>query len=225
MTVEREIFAQRVDNQVTESENRVYRAMRPLIEDIIRRIDQLVQQGREIDDRDLERVFAPLNDELRSVLGTEMFVTQPELRSLAASWADVVALTPILMPADLLKRASMDDRSMWEWFERASPSPWMRSLMDAAKKAIDDGWTRHREALRGTVENTVATATETGLLSNANQSLMANWTAREFIWHTRADELVCPICAPKQGTVYSGASNGPPSAAHPRCRCVGVAVR
>lgn len=36
-------------------------------------------------------------------------------------------------------------------------------------------------------------------------------------WQTAADEVVCPICGPRHGQVYSWGDEQPP--AHPRCRC------
>lgn len=225
INLERELFALQVDSLLIKSEDRILRKLRPLIAAAIYGIERMVTAGQVVTAADIERVLIPLNDALAAALAEEMEGNQPELRNLAASWADVTPLAPLQSGSTLMRQAEMDGKSMAAWFKRASPSPWMSSLIATVTKAVDQGWERHREATTQALTRAVTTAAETGLFSNANQGLMANWTARELVWHTRQDELVCPICAPKQGTVYSGASNGPPSASHPRCRCVGVAAR
>ena len=111
----------------------------------------------------------------------------------------------------------MDGTSMADWFKRRSPSKWMQGLMDEARKGIDAGWERQRNVVGQITKRIAAIALETGLWSHANRTMVNNWTAREFRHVTRQDEKVCNICGPRDGKVFSGASNGPPL--HPRCRC------
>ena len=145
------------------------------------------------------------------------------MAALAARWAPTQRTSP-QGAAYWLERAEMDGRSMAAWFKRASPSPWMQGVMRELRKGIEAGWARHRAATATSVQRLVQIAAETATWSAANQQMAAAWTATELVWVTRRDEKVCPVCGPRDGRRYSGASNGPP--AHPRCRCVGLpAVR
>lgn len=66
--------------------------------------------------------------------------------------------------------------------------------MDEIQKGIEAGWDRHRLAMEQTSKRLAATLIETGLWSHANQTMMRNWTAREFRHVTRQDEW-CVIAA------------------------------
>ena len=116
----------------------------------------------------------------------------------------------------------MEDDSIDSWTRSQSPSNWMQGLMDEIQKGIEAGWDRHRTVIEQTSKRLAATLIETGLWSHAGQTMIRNWTAREFRHVTRLDELVCDQCGPLNGNIFSGASNGPP--VHPRCRCVAVPV-
>lgn len=221
--LERELFALQVDRFLTPLETAVLSQLRPAIDDLLERVDALVARGAPITDADLERITAPLNDALARALERSMEEAQPGLRQLAGLWSEVVIPAPLATGATLMRQAEMDGTSMAAWFQRFSPSRWMVGVMAEIRRGIDAGWERHRQATQQGVQRLVTTAVESGTWSNGNSRLFANWTSKELIWHTREDELVCPICAPRQGERFSGASNGPP--AHPRCRCVGMPVQ
>ena len=214
-----EIFGAALDALLTPSETRTKQRLAPYITTALERIDALVERGELITDAELEDALSELNDAARSVLGEELESLQPALLSLAARCGDVGPATPLPGPV-ILDQAEMDGTTITTWLERHSPSQWMRGLMDAVRQGIDDGWTRHRAATSTTLERLTATLVETSTWSAANQRLTTAWTATEHRWITREDEKVCSICAPLDGTIFSGASNGPP--AHPRCRCVAL---
>ena len=190
---------------------------------MLERVDELVATGEPITDKQLEKAAAPLNDVLSTELGQAMVETQAALREVAARQGDVVPVAPFFTAGTLMRQAEMDGTPMSEWFKRRSPSKWMQGLIREVQKGIEAGWDRHRSATEQMSRRLAATAIETGLWSHSANTLISNWTAREFRHVTRQDELVCEICGPRDGQIFSGASNGPPL--HPRCRCIAVPVR
>ena len=96
----------------------------------------------------------------------------------------------------------------------------MQGAIREVQKDIEAGWERHRSATEQAMRRLAATAIKTGLWSHTANTLINNWTAKEFRHITRQDEMVCELCRPKHNQIFSGASNGPP--VHPRCRCIAV---
>ena len=189
---------------------------------MLERVDELVATGEPITEKQLERVAAPLNELLATELGGAMVDTQSALREVAAERGEVVPVAPFFTPGTLLRQAEMDGTTMAKWFERKSPSKWMQGMISEIQKGIEAGWDRHRSTTEQTSRRLAATAIETGLWSHSGNTLLNNWTAKEFRHVTRQDEKVCETCGPRDGQIFSGASNGPPL--HPRCRCIAVPV-
>ena len=220
--LEDELFGMRIDHLLGSFEYAVQVKANAAVELMLERIDAMVATGNVITDADLERATGPVNDLLKTEIGQAMVDTQAALRDLAAERGGVTAVAPFFTAGTLLRQAEMDDVLMAEWFERRSPSKWMKGLMAEVRKGIEAGWDRHRSVTGQTSKRIAAIAIETGLWSHANRTMVANWTAREFRHVTRQDELVCDRCGPLNGNIFSGASNGPP--VHPRCRCIAVPV-
>ena len=89
----------------------------------------------------------------------------------------------------------------------------LRNVIEVASKKI-------ARATEQASRRLAATAIESGLWSHSTATMLNNWTAKEFRHVTRQDEKVCEICGPRDGVIFSGASNGPPL--HPRCRCIAI---
>ena len=185
---------------------------------MLERVDALEATGEPVTAKQLERATAVVNEVLSTELGGAMVDTQAALREVAAEQGEVVAVAPFFTDGTLMRQAEMDGTTMAEWFKRESPSKWMEGLIREVQKGIEAGWDRHRSATEQASRRLAATAIETGLWSHSTTMLINNWTAKEFVHITRRDELVCEICGPRDGQIFSGASNGPPL--HPRCRCV-----
>ena len=56
----------------------------------------------------------------------------------------------------------------------------MQGFICEIQKGIEAGWDRHRSATEQTSRRLAATAIETVLWSDAAQTLISNWKAREF---------------------------------------------
>jgi len=146
---------------------------------------------------------------------------QAALHEVAAEQGEVVPIVPFSTSGTWMRQAEMDGTTMTEWlFKRESPSKWMEGVIREVQKGIEAGWERHRSATAQATRRLAATAIETGLWSHTANTLINNWTAKEFRHITRQDEMVCELCRPKHNQIFSGASNGPP--VHPRCRCIAV---
>ena len=208
-----------MDDLLTPYERSIENQLQPFIDQLLRRVDELTAAGSEITDAVLEELTAPLNDAAARVIPAELNALQPAVADKAERWGSTTPKN--FLPGELLMQlATMDGVELATWFERKSPSKWMGGVMRAVRRGIDQGWTRHRDKAGISIQALVDTAAESGVWFAANQQLLRTWTAKEFTWQTRQDELVCPICRPLDQTVFSGVSNGPPS--HPRCRCVAL---
>lgn len=217
---EDEIYALKVEFVMNSFEYAIQAKANAAIGLMLERVDELVASGQPVTSKQLERATAQLNEVLATELGGAMVDTQAALREVAAEQGQVVATAPYFTAGTLMRQAEMDGTSMAEWFKRESPSKWMEGLIREVQKGIEAGWDRHRAATEQASRRLAATAIETGLWSHSTNTMINNWTAREFRHVTRQDEKVCEICGPRDGVIFSGASNGPPL--HPRCRCIAV---
>ena len=217
--VQGEMFGREMDGLLDDYSESIQSQLQPFIELILSRVDELVANGADITDEQLEEITAGLNDAAARVIGSELNAMQPAIADQAERWGATAAKEFLPGPL-LLELAEMDGTSLAKWFQRRSPSKWMGAVMRAVRKGIDDGWDPHRAVTGQSIEALVVTVAESSVWSAANGQMIRTWTARELIWQTRQDELVCEICRPLDQTRFSGASNGPPS--HPRCRCVAL---
>ena len=217
---EAEIYALKIEYILNAFEYDLQAKANAAIGMMLERVDELVVTGEPITEKQLERATAQLNEVISTELGGAMVDTQAALREVAAEQGEVVPVAPFFTAGTLMRQAEMDGTTMAEWFKRESPSKWMEGLIREVQKGIEAGWDRHRSATEQASRRLAATAIETGLWSHSTTTLINNWTAREFRHVTRQDEKVCEICGPRDGVIFSGASNGPPL--HPRCRCIAI---
>ena len=220
---EDEIYALKIEYILNEFEHSLQARVNAAIGMMLERVDELVAGGAPITEKQLEQATSQLNEVIATELGGAMVETQAALRDVAAEQGEVVAIAPFFTAGTLMRQAEMDGTPMSQWFERQSPSKWMQGLIREVQKGIEAGWDRHRSATEQATRRLAATAIETGLWSHTSNTLINNWTATEFRHVTRNDEKVCEICGPRDGAIFSGASNGPPL--HPRCRCIAVPVQ
>lgn len=215
-----QIFGSVLDALLTPVERSIQDQCAPFITSLFERLDTLAVQGDPTDE-ELDEATTPLNNQLAYVMATELDLLQESVNNLATQYGDTQAV-PLLPGQILLSMAEMAGEPMDKWFQKASMSKWQESIVKSIRNGFAQGWENHRVATQTAIERAVQTAAETGVWSAANSLTARAWVATEFRWITRGDNVVCPVCAPKNNTIYSGVSNGPPMAAHPRCRCVGV---
>ena len=84
-------------------------------------------------------------------------------------------------------------------------------------KGIEAGWERHRSA---TEQASRRLAAHRNRFVEPCRHADSKLDRKGFRHVTRRDELVCELCGPRDGQIFSGASNGPP--VHPRCLSVAV---
>lgn len=100
-----------------------------------------------------------------------------------------------------------------------------RAMQESVARWVDNGepltsLVRDLEPLFGRKRAEMIAQTETtrAYQMGAEASYRESGVVDEMEWQTAADELVCPVCGPKQGQRMAlGSSDVPP--AHPRCRC------
>ena len=217
---ENEIYALKIEYILGAFEYDLQAKANAAIGMMLERVDELVATGNPITEKQLERATAQLNEVLATEMGGAMVDTQAALREVAAEQGEVVPVAPYFTAGTLMRQAEMDGTTMAEWFKRESPSKWMQGLIREVQKGIEAGWDRHRSATEQASRRLAATAIETGLWSHSTATMLNNWTATQFRHVTRQDEKVCETCGPRDGVIFSGASNGPPL--HPRCRCIAI---
>jgi len=101
-------------------------------------------------------------------------------------------------------------------------------LQTAISEYFRQGWTRqelidHLEPFFGPVRAEMIAVTEITRAASASDTVIAEELAKSGIemveiWETLNDELVCPICGPRDGKERGDGWEEPPPA-HPRCRC------
>ena len=116
---------------------------------------------------------------------------------------------------------------------------WLSKITDTSRKAVEKAvtdWLQSNESfdsLTTVLENTfskvrsarIATTEVTRLRANANQMTWEeSGVVDKFRWSTANDDLVCPICAPREGKTFPLSEMGNMLPAHVNCRCTGLPV-
>ena len=216
-----EVFANEFDALIGGYELRAIQELRPLVIQLLSDIDVLVEVGEPITDDQLERLTGPLNERTKDVLSIALETMQVEMRTIAGSRGELTAVAPMRTGSALLVRTNVDGVSAAQYFQRRSPSAFMRSMMDAARRGIEAGWTRSRDAVATAVQRIVGNAVEGVLISGGFFEVTENWKTDRYRWITKLDEKVCPQCGPKHGTIFVGIENGPRYVTHYwGCRCI-----
>ena len=117
--------------------------------------------------------------------------------------------TPMLSPQQWLEEIKMSGTSLAKWFERRSPSRWMRDVMRATPQEL-----RH----------TVSTAIDQALWYAAHrQELFSRDRTSAYRWITRPElsaSGTCNVCAPRDGRVEKRIKDfSLQLPAHPHCHC------
>jgi SPP1 gp7 family putative phage head morphogenesis protein len=203
----------------------------------------------------LETALIPLNDTLASLLSLELHRFTTRARELAAQFAGITPADPVPLPAEVMARTRFLGRTLAAYFERHSPSQFMREILRLAdrtvEKAILDGTptpdllplvlpeaTRKGRRIpivrRGSIAYT-ALARINALITtsiwnvySAESRQIWNRLPNLVAWEWVAilDPKTCPICRPLDGRrEQSLESFEVLPQVHPHCRCVVIPIR
>jgi hypothetical protein len=176
----------------------------------------------------LERILSTLNRKFQAELGTTLQGLQKPLRDHCAELAPASGKAPHRSSAELLKLIRVADVTLADWFKERSLSKWAKGISDAIDRQVRNGWARDQFARKlaievgsaalAAIQNGIENLTATGVWSLADQTQQEVWTGK-WVWRTRRDEKVCPICEPLDSVVVDQRDELPDCPAHVRCRC------
>lgn len=217
--IEVELFSRKLDRMLGEVESVIYREVAPTIDRIVAGVVEAAEAGEELTDAQLDRLTAPLNDQLRVLISEYMFDLQAPLRDHAATVGPVTPKPTLATPVALLQRSQMEGESIESWLKRKSPSRWQKGLFDVIRgglRGVGDAAT----AIKAGVSRLVNVAAETAVWSMANQELELNWQEPpKWLYVAILDSLICDICAPWANRTAKRLNDLPETPQHPRCRC------
>lgn len=197
----------------------------------------------------LEAALVPLNDALATLLATELWLFQRQARSLALAYAGTDDGTPPEPPAELMAQLRFLGRTLAAYFQRHSPSAFMREILRIADRTVQRGLldgtptaellqqvlpeiTRRGQRLyvirRGTVANAVRANIEALIATSvwdvfsreSNRVWSADPATIEWLWSAVLDPRTCPVCRPLDGQRRPTPSGfGVTPPVHPHCRC------
>jgi len=134
-----------------------------------------------------------------------------------------------MVNGDIINQALIDYAKKYrdEWLKKIT-----ETSREAVQKAVTD-WLESGESfdsLVATLTNTfgkiraerIAATEVTRLRAQANQlAWEQSGVVEEFRWSTAMDDLVCPICSPREGQTFPLSQMTEMLPAHVNCRCVG----
>jgi hypothetical protein len=155
------------------------------------------------------------------------------LRAHAAALSPGRPDQPLRSSSELLKLIRVADVTLADWFKERSLSKWAKGISDAIDRQVRNGWQRDQFARKlaievgsaalAAIQNGIENLTATGVWSLADQTQREVWDGR-WVWRTRRDEKVCPICEPLDSVVVDQRDELPDCPAHVRCRCSCIAL-
>ena len=201
----------------------------------------------------LEAALVPLNDALATLLTTELWLFQTRARELATAYAGTDAGTPPTPPAALMTQLRFLGRTLAAYFQRHSPSAFMREILRiadrTAQRALLDGTptsellqqvlpetTRRGQRLyvirRGTVANAVRaridaliTTSVWSVFTRESRRIWTHDTTIAWQWSAVLDPRTCPVCRPLDAQRRPTPDGfGVTPPVHPHCRCVVIPI-
>lgn len=114
-----------------------------------------------------------------------------------------------------------------------SLSKWAESIRGSIDRAVRAGWQRDKQgralaievgsAALATINRAIEAVTAAGVWSLSDGIQQEVWTGR-WVWRTRRDEKVCPICEPLDSVVVNQRDELPECPAHYGCRCSAIVL-
>ena len=198
----KEALLDSIEKDITE---RVQHALEAALE---KTVDLLEEETAE-----REAALTPLNDSLQSAIGEVLFMRQREVAELVVQFYPGIP-NRMLTPTEWLDTIAMTGFTLNQWFQRKSPSRWMRDILKATPADV-----RH----------TVKTAIQHAVWSSAAHTEVFSWQASPMLmWITRPELSATGTCserAPLNGRKEKRRKDfGVPYPLHPRCKCAIVLV-
>ena len=215
------LFQLRIEAFLLERQAELDRLIGSELAEVFEALDASAEANR-LDAVEAERILTPLNDVLAEAMSRVLESSQPGLRPLAATYPPLGPAADAALASGpfLMRSLQMADRFLADWLKRDSPSPWMRSLIDAAVVGFADGWSRQREAVRQTIHRAANTFSNIALWSLAAEQLPQHWAAPAEWRYTATLERACPICLPDHGKTNPNRRGLPQPPRHPNCACL-----
>ena len=178
-------------------EQEIYSEIADVVERTIAQMESLPDDAA---DSDYDAALGPLNDALASQIGYAMFLHQQDVSDLAMRFA-AGTMPRMRSPAQLMEAGRISGETIASHFERRSPSRFMANLFGQGRKQI---------------EAQVRAAIASGVWAIAGNTQQITWDEpAKWKWLTKEDEMVCGICRPLNGVIFTE----PKEKAHWACRC------
>lgn len=140
--------------------------MQPVLEAALERFVDLLED----ETAEREAALTPLNDTLQTAIGEVVFLRQREVADLEMSFYPGIP-NKMLTPTEWLDNFAMRGFTLAQWFQRKSPSRWMKDIIKATSDDV-----RHK----------VKTANEHAVWYAAARTVEFSWGARRLLlWITR----------------------------------------
>ena len=185
-------------------ENQISAKVQPILEASIEQTVDILED----ETAEREAALTPLNDSLQSAIGEVLFMRQREMAELVAQFYPGIP-NRMLTPTEWMDTIAMSGFTLNQWFQRKSPSRWMRDILKATPADV-----RH----------TVKTAIQHAVWSSAAHTEVFSWQASPMLmWITRPELSAtgtCSECSPLNGRKEIRRKDfGVPYPLHPRCMC------
>lgn len=218
------LFANQLAALLEQGERRVLDELQPVITQLMAELDALVAQPEPLSPEalynELDRLTAPLNNEMEQLLGAAMVQLQGPLREQAARLATVRTPAPAASPQDLMARALVGGEAIADHLRRRSPSRWQAELMGAIRSGIEAGWERHRRAVEENINRLAEVMASTAMWAHGNKELELAWeTPSRWRYVGVLDPSTCPICSPWIDRTSTMRIALPQTPQHWSCRC------
>lgn len=179
----------------------------------------LTAQGRDIMQISDEEIAAALAEALRPVIGDQVVDAAIANMTATAGYADIeriadfASLWAAQHTYDLVAGITRTTRqALQRLLPRAMAEGWNNEQIAAAIRPY------FGEARARTIAITEITRAYSRGVEIAQEVLSQDGVRTTQVWRTAADEMVCPICAPRNGKRRGKGWDAPPPA-HPNCRC------
>jgi hypothetical protein len=221
-----------------EEEKGVQDALEPLVQQTIDDLEQLIEAlpptspSRDLSWQEaqpaLDKLLSKLNRRLERELGSVLQALQRPLQAHCRELAPIKGKAVYRSGGELLKLVRIDGVVLADLFRERSLSRWAKSISDAIDRQVRNGWQRDLAARKlalevgsaalATINRAIENVTAAGVWSLSDGIQQEVWSGK-WVWRTRSDERVCPICLPLNNVVADKREELPDCPAHYGCRC------
>ena len=142
-------------------EDGITAVVQPVLEDALEKIVDLDEDQT----AEREAALTPLSDTLQATIGEQLFLHQREIAELVVQFYPGIP-NRMLTPMQWMDTIAMRGFTLQQWFQRKSPSRWMRDILKATPADV-----RH----------TVKTAIQHAVWSSAAHTEVFSWQASPML--------------------------------------------